>query len=83
VIVKINVCDNCGQSKDIRNDIFSGICAWVYIEPIKNELTNKYFTEGHRYTFCCKECVLSFIKDNLSENGDWKKEENDDEKVPF
>lgn len=77
MIVKYNVCDNCGTQKEIKEDIESGVgVAFEIASPEKVVTSSLFRNDVHIVTFCDRECLLSYLKEHLNPNG-FMRENND------
>jgi len=78
MIVYYNICDNCGnQNQIISGSAGSGVSFTFYVFPTY-EVKSLMFSKNEEVTFCNKECLLSYLKDNLTKSGLFLEKEKDD-----
>lgn len=83
MIINMNVCDNCGNQSEIPpprdktspdEEPEKGFAFHFYTTSLQRMVADNRFssTKYKSGTFCDKECLLQFIKDNLDAYGRMK-----------
>jgi len=73
MIISYNVCDQCGDKIEIKKDSFNGLEIDCDIRKVQNRLSisfSKIFKDTA--TFCCKTCMIEYLKINIGEDGTHK-----------
>lgn len=84
MIVFYNICDHCSnqtQIEDDKNDYGIEFHFYSYLISTKERRDN--WSKRNVGTFCNKECLLEYLKNNLDNKGKVKGESKEDEKSPF
>lgn len=73
MIINYNVCDHCGSQKQILSGSDNGVQVALAVQMPYEVVSNAYSKkEEFRGTFCDRDCLLSFIKENLTLSGRFK-----------
>jgi hypothetical protein len=70
MIVNFNVCDHCGNQKQIVSGS-TGLDVTFHIQTVYERIDSphKFRTKDTNGTFCDKECFISYLKENLTNDG--------------
>lgn len=67
MIIHKNVCDFCSNEEIIDEDAISFVIKFGILKT-KEVISTKYFSQVEM-SFCCRDCLCEWFKDNLREDG--------------
>ena len=78
MIVKYNVCDNCGNQAEIQpKEIESGVEVLFKVRPVYEAVKDRFrhFSEEDSLTFCDLNCFTDYIKSSFQKFGEKKEKD--------